>query len=141
MIASWSPRAPSWSPHGHPECLSVVICQWFDPYKIGDCASWPHIWRPPALYRFFGEYAGPLWGDSGEVTRIYTSRDIGPKNSSRVHPEYTPSTPAVHHWLCHCRCRWRYHCRCRWRYHWQGSEESNPELRFWRPLCCPYTRP
>ena len=47
---------------------------------------------PRPLSVFFEAYAGPLWGDSGEVTRIYTSRDIGPKNS----PEYTPSTPRVH---------------------------------------------
>ena len=114
MVTSWSPHGhlvvTSWSPRGHlvvtscplvpprgrPKCLSVVICQWFDPYKLGDCASWSHIWRPPALIGFLGECAGPLWGDSGEVTRIYTSRDIGPKNSPRVHPEFTPSSPRVH---------------------------------------------
>ena len=43
----------SWSPHGRPECLSVVIYKRFDPYKLGDCASWSHIWRPPRPYRFF----------------------------------------------------------------------------------------
>ena len=53
MVTSWSPRAP----HGHPGCLSAVIYQRmrqrFDPYKLGDCASWSHIWRPPGPYRFF----------------------------------------------------------------------------------------
>ena len=97
VVTSWSPRAPSWSPRGRPECLSVVIYQRmrqrFDPYKLGDCASLCHIYGdPPPLIGFFGECAGPLWGDSGEVTRIYTSRDIGPQNS----PEYTPSSPRVH---------------------------------------------
>jgi len=74
MVTSWSPHGhlvvTPWSPHGHlvpprapscplvpprgrPKCLSVVICQWFDPYKLGDCASWSHIWIPPAPYRFF----------------------------------------------------------------------------------------
>jgi len=56
VVTSWSPRAPSCPlvpPRGRPKCLSVVICQWFDPYKLGDCASWSHIWIPPAPYRFF----------------------------------------------------------------------------------------
>ena len=68
VVTSWSPRGhlvvTSWSPpdhpmitprspRGHPKCLSVVINQWFDPYKLGDCASWSHICRPPAPYRFF----------------------------------------------------------------------------------------
>ena len=64
MITSWSPRGrlmvASWSPRGR-----LVV------------ASWSHIWRPPpSLIGFFEAYAGPIWGDSGEVTRIYTSRDI-----------------------------------------------------------------
>ena len=138
VVASWSPRGrlmvascpphgrrmvTSWSPRGHPECLSVVIYHRFDPYKPVVCASLGHIYGdpPPPLIGFFEACAGPIWGDSGEVTRIYTSRDILPQNS----PEFTPSSPAVHRGLCR----------------WQGSEESNPELRFWRPLCCHYTRP
>ena len=71
MVTAWSPHGHLVPPHGHlvpprghlvpprghPECLSVVIFQRmrqrFDPYKLGDCASWSHIWRPPAPYRFF----------------------------------------------------------------------------------------
>jgi hypothetical protein len=56
VVASWSPHAPH-APHGRPECLSAVIYQRmrqrFYPYKLGDCASWSHIWRPPAPYRVF----------------------------------------------------------------------------------------
>ena len=66
--------------------------QRFDPYKLGIAPHGRIYGDPPPLIGFFEAYAGPLWGDSGEVTRIYTSRDIGPKNS----PEYTPSTPRVH---------------------------------------------
>ena len=68
----------SWSPRGHPECLSVVIYHRFDPYKPVVCASLGHIsGDPPPLIGFFFEaHAGPIWGDSGEVTRIYTYRDI-----------------------------------------------------------------
>ena len=80
----------SWSPHDH-----LVVASWSPRGNI--------YVDPPALIGFFEAYAGPIWGDSGEVTRIYTSRDIGPQNSPeytpstpRVHPEYTPSTPRVH---------------------------------------------
>ena len=50
---------------------------------------------PRPLSVFFGECAGTLWGDSGEVTRIYTSRDIGPKNSPRVHLQSTTGATTV----------------------------------------------
>ena len=53
MITSWSPHDHLVPPHGNPECLSVVIYKRLDPYKLGDRASWSHIWRPPVPYRFF----------------------------------------------------------------------------------------
>jgi len=95
VVASWSPRGrlvvTSWSPHGHlvpphghPGCLSAVIYQRmrqrFDPYKLGDCASWSHIWRPPAHYRFF---RGVRWthmgGFGGSHTYIYLQRYLTQK--------------------------------------------------------------
>ena len=132
MVTSWSPRGHLVPPRGHPECLSVVIFQRFDPYKLGDCASWSHIWRPPPpLIGFLRRTLDPYGGTRGK-SHVYIPTEISdPKiapSSPRVHPEFTPSSPAVHH------CRWR--CRCHWQYSWQRSEELNPELRFWRPLCC-----
>jgi len=50
--------------------------QRLDPYKLG-VAPRGHIYGdPPPLIGFFEAYAGPIWGDSGEVTRIFTYRDI-----------------------------------------------------------------
>ena len=68
MVTSWSPHdrlmIASWSPRGR-----LVV------------TSWSPIWRPPPpLIGFFEAYAGPLWGDSGEVTRIYRPRHISPQN-------------------------------------------------------------
>ena len=95
MITAWSPRAPlvppswsprghlvvtSWSPRGRPECLSVVIFHRLDPYKLGDCASWSHIWRPPAPYRFFwGVRWTHMGGLGGSHTYIYLQRYLTPK--------------------------------------------------------------
>ena len=85
VVTSWSPRGhplvTSWSPHGRPECLSVVIFHRLDPYKLGDCASWSHIWRPPPpLIGFFEAYAGPIWGGlGGSHTYIYLQRYLTPK--------------------------------------------------------------
>ena len=76
MVASWSPRGRLMHlvpPHGRPECLSAVIYQRmrqrFDPYKLGDCASWLHIWRPPAPYRFFW---GVRWTHMGGLGGSHT---------------------------------------------------------------------
>ena len=91
LVASWSPHGhlmplmvTSWSPHDHPGCLSAVINQRmrqrFDPYKLGDCASWLHIWRPPAPYRFFrGVRWTPMGGLGGSHTYIYFQRYRTPK--------------------------------------------------------------
>ena len=100
VVASWSPRAPhghlvvtSWSPHGLPECLSVVIYQRmrqrFDPYKLGDCASWLHIWRPPRpLSVFLGSALVPYGGTRGK-SHVYIPTEISD-------PKIVPSTPRVH---------------------------------------------
>ena len=130
-------RATAWSPHGH-----LMVTSWSLGGDLPANASavrpiqtrglrliMSHIWRPPAPYRFFlGSALEPYGGTRGK-SHVYIPTEISdPKivpSSPRVHPEFTPSSPAVHHWLCR----------------WQGSEESNPELRFWRPLCCHYTRP
>ena len=58
----------SWSPRGH--LVVTSLC-----HIYGD---------PPPLIGFFEAYAGPIWGDSGEVTRIYRPRHISPKMSSGV---------------------------------------------------------
>jgi len=91
VVTSWSPHGhlmplmvTSWSPHDHPGCLSAVINQRmrqrFDPYKLGDCASWLHIWRPPAPYRFFrGVRWTPMGGLGGSHTYIYFQRYRTPK--------------------------------------------------------------
>ena len=104
MVAPWSPRGrlvvASWSPHGRPECLSVVIFHRLDPYKLGDCASWSHIWRPPAPYRFFLRRTLDPYGGTRGKSHVYILPEISdPKiapSSPRVHPEYTPSSPRVH---------------------------------------------
>ena len=101
MVTPWSPRGhlvvTPWSPRGHPECLSVVICQRFDPYKLGDCASWSHIWRPPAPYRFFLRRTLDPYGGTRGKSHVYIPPEISdPKivpSTPRVHPEYTCSPP------------------------------------------------
>ena len=84
-ITSWSPHAPSWSPRGHlvvaPMVTScpLVVTSWSPRGRLVVTSWSPHgniYGDPPSLIGFFEAYAGPLWGDSGEVTRIYTSRDI-----------------------------------------------------------------
>ena len=100
MVTSWSPRGHLVPPRGHPECLSVVIFQRFDPYKLGDCASWSHIWRPPPpLIGFLRRTLDPYGGTRGK-SHVYIPTEISdPKiapSSPRVHPEFTPSTPRVH---------------------------------------------
>ena len=71
MVTSWSPRGhlvvTSWSPRGH-----LMVTSW----SPRDHLMVTYMETPPSLIGFFEAYAGPLWGDSGEVTRIYTSRDI-----------------------------------------------------------------
>ena len=141
MVTSWSPHGPlvvtAWSPWVSVggDLLAVRPVQ-----TRGSRLVVTYMETPRPLSVFLRRTLDPYGGTLGK-SHVYIPTEISdPKiapSTPRVHPEYTPSTPAVHH----CRCRWRYHWRYRWRYRWQGSEESNPELRFWRPLCCHYTRP
>ena len=112
-VTAWSPHGrlmvTSWSPRGH-----LVVTSWSPRGNIyGD--------PPRPLSVFLRRTLDPYGGTRGK-SHVYILPEI---SDPKIVPEFTPSSPAVHHW----------------RYHWQGSEESNPELRFWRPLCCHYTRP
>ena len=74
----------SWSPHG-----PLVVTAWSPWVSVG--GDFPsvrpvqtrglrlvvtYMETPRPLSVFLEAYAGPIWGDSGEVTRIYTYRDI-----------------------------------------------------------------
>ena len=71
MITSWSPRGhlmvTSWSPHGH-----LMVTSWSPHGHL----MVTYMETPPSLIGFFEAYAGPIWGGLGEVTRIFTYRDI-----------------------------------------------------------------
>ena len=101
MVTSWSPRGRlvplvvaschSWSPRGR--LVPLMVTSWPPWVSVGGdltanaSAVRPvqtrglrlvvtYMETPRPLIGFFEAYAGPIWGDSGEVTRIYTSRDI-----------------------------------------------------------------
>ena len=75
------------SPHGHPECLSVVIYHRFDPYKLGVCASLGHILSDPrplsvCFWRTLDPYGG-TWGKA----HVYIGQRISdPKLSLTPYP-------------------------------------------------------
>ena len=143
VVTSWPPHGPlmvaSWSPHGH-----LMVTSWSPGVFVG--GDFPavrpvqtrglrlvvtYMDTPRPLSVFLRRTLDPYGGTRGK-SHVYIPPEISdPKIAPSTPRVHLQSTTAVHH----CRCRWR--CR----YHWQGSEESNPELRFWRPLCCHYTRP
>jgi hypothetical protein len=73
VVTSWSPRGhlvvTSWSPRGDLPAVRPVQTR-------GLRLVVTYMETPRPLSVFFEAYAGPIWGDSGEVTRIYTSKDI-----------------------------------------------------------------
>ena len=78
MVTAWSPRAPSWSPHGH-----RMVTAW-SPHDRLVVASWSprgHLYGDPPrpLSVFWGVRWTPMGGLGGSHTYIYFQRYLTPK--------------------------------------------------------------